>query len=214
MTSNNEKDETGQVEDDDRHMNDSTLPPAVEATSSSTAPRRREKVPLNRGKGFGLADWNQLTAVAQDLAGLRGQPPRRDLTWSEIAQHNTVYNGWIVLRQRVYFITPYLPYHPGGERVLMNVLGKDATALFERYHAWVNIDALIGKLLIGYLAPAPRNPNVDTTKGTLDQPVPKPPKQAWQQPIIASSSTKSSDDDEDALTFDMPPPPPSRPFEK
>lgn len=57
----------------------------------------------------------------------------------------------MVFRNKVYFITPYLAYHPGGEAILVKCLGKDATALFDKYHSWVNLEALIGKLQIGYI---------------------------------------------------------------
>ncbi len=30
-------------------------------------------------------------------------------------------------------------------------LGRDATALFDKYHSWVNLDNLIGPLLLGYV---------------------------------------------------------------
>jgi hypothetical protein len=30
-------------------------------------------------------------------------------------------------------------------------LGKDGTELFEKYHRWIGIENLIGKLLLGYL---------------------------------------------------------------
>lgn len=39
---------------------------------------------------------------------------------------------------QVYNITPYLRYHPGGVEMLMMAAGKDGTALFNQYHAWVN----------------------------------------------------------------------------
>lgn len=34
---------------------------------------------------------------------------------------------------------------------MKSVLGKDATILFHKYHTWVNIDTLIGPLLLGTL---------------------------------------------------------------
>ena len=45
----------------------------------------------------------------------------------------------------------YLHYHPGGIEITKECIGGDATKLFEEYHRWVNVDNLIGKLLIGYL---------------------------------------------------------------
>jgi hypothetical protein len=48
------------------------------------------------------------------------------------------------MRQQVYNITPYLHYHPGGADILVKAAGRDCTALFNRYHAWVNLDGLAG----------------------------------------------------------------------
>ena len=38
---------------------------------------------------------------------------------------------------QVYNITHYLRFHPGGVPLLLKVAGKDGTALFNKYHAWV-----------------------------------------------------------------------------
>jgi cytochrome b involved in lipid metabolism len=70
---------------------------------------------------------------------------------AEVQTHNKVYDAWIILSNKVYNITPYLPYHPGGESIMQSVLGKDATILFHKYHTWVNIDNLIGPLYLGTL---------------------------------------------------------------
>lgn len=54
---------------------------------------------------------------------------------------------------QVYNITPYMRYHPGGVSILMKAAGKDGTALFRKYHAWVNGHALLEKCLLGTLEP-------------------------------------------------------------
>jgi cytochrome b involved in lipid metabolism len=111
----------------DRKMNDSTLAP--------TTSGRRSKVALR--KGFGLADWNRLVQVSSDLAQLKGRPLQK-YTLKQVKEHNTVYDGWIVLRGKVYNVSPYLAYHPGGEAIIKRVLGTDVTAVYDRYHRWVN----------------------------------------------------------------------------
>ena len=154
-------------DDDTRHMNDTTMPPPprnnhnnnqggttvtktttslvnnknknnsttpANITASNNNPRRRP-VPLR--KGFGLADWNKLVRTATDLAQLQGRPLQR-YRWSDIKPHKAPYDGWVVLRGKVYNLSPYLPYHPGGESILRKVLGKDITALYDKYHPWVN----------------------------------------------------------------------------
>lgn len=51
--------------------------------------------------------------------------------------------------RQVYNVTPYLDYHPGGADILLKTAGKDCTALFNKYHAWVNIDGLAGVRIQG-----------------------------------------------------------------
>lgn len=57
----------------------------------------------------------------------------------------------MVLQGRVYNLTPYLAFHPGGVQVLMAAAGRDGTALFQRHHPWVNGHALLEPCLLGRL---------------------------------------------------------------
>lgn len=74
--------------------------------------------------------------------------PLRNYTLDEVALHNKPNDAWIVINGKVYDFTLYLDYHPGG-KIIMNAAGMDGTHLFNRYHPWVSIDALLGKLRIG-----------------------------------------------------------------
>ena len=59
---------------------------------------------------------------------------------------------WTSLRGRVYNLTAYLPFHPGGGSILLtSAAGRDCTKLFDKYHAWVNADALLEACLVGPL---------------------------------------------------------------
>ncbi|CAI7887176.1 unnamed protein product [Closterium sp. NIES-53] len=49
---------------------------------------------------------------------------------SEVKRHKKEEDAWTVVRGRVYNITPYLDFHPGGKAMLMKAAGKDCTALF------------------------------------------------------------------------------------
>ena len=95
---------------------------------------RTKKIKLK--PGFALQDWSLLCSKATKLNGLQQQGikgiPTEGWTITEIKKHNTRYNGWIIIRENVYNITPYLPYHPGGDEILIPVLGKDATKLYEK----------------------------------------------------------------------------------
>ena len=47
-----------------------------------------------------------------------------------LKEHRTKDDAWSVFNGKVYNITPYLPFHPGGEKELMRVAGRDGTKLF------------------------------------------------------------------------------------
>nr|XP_043610394.1 cytochrome b5 domain-containing protein RLF [Erigeron canadensis]XP_043610395.1 cytochrome b5 domain-containing protein RLF [Erigeron canadensis] len=112
-------------------------------------PASRAKVPFQIG--YSHMDWLKLTRTHPDLAGLKGQSNKRMIPLSEVKQHNTADSMWTVLKGRVYNITPYMKFHPGGVDMLMKAVGKDCTALFNKYHAWVNAEFMLEKCLVGIL---------------------------------------------------------------
>lgn len=105
-------------------------------------------------KGYSQVDWLRRTKSGEDLNGLQGKALRKDIPMDEVKLHKTEDDAWMVLRGKVYNITPYLKYHPGGIDILVKVAGKDGTGAFNKYHPWVNADALLEKCLIGSLAVA------------------------------------------------------------
>ncbi|XP_053996676.1 cytochrome b5-like [Hylaeus anthracinus] len=52
-------------------------------------------------------------------------------TAEEVSQHNVESDLWIVYKNGVYDITKFSKEHPGGEEVLLNLAGKDATVCFD-----------------------------------------------------------------------------------
>lgn len=192
----------------DRRMNDSTMPPPPRY-SKVKSPR---KPAVNPRHQFGLHDWKRLLSVSNDLAQRKGQPIRRDITPEEVRQHDKAHDGWIILRGRVYNIGPYLPYHPGGVNIVKNLLGKDGTTMFDRYHRWVNIDGLIGPLLLGFVTAAPpaSNPfSVVPTKETHLTNAPRLSAQTASGSSLLADDPDVKDDDEEEVEKILPPPPES-----
>ncbi len=56
-----------------------------------------------------------------------------------------------MLDGRVYNLTHYVPFHPGGKPILLEGAGIDCTALFRKYHPWVNAHFMLAKCLLGVL---------------------------------------------------------------
>ncbi|XVF22929.1 hypothetical protein REPUB_Repub12eG0213100 [Reevesia pubescens] len=101
---------------------------AEKPKNSARKPAPRTKVPFE--KGYSQMDWLKLTQTHPDLAGLKGQSNRRLISMSEVKQNQTEGSMWTVLKGRVYNISPYMKFHPGGVDMLMKAVGKDCTALF------------------------------------------------------------------------------------
>ncbi|KAF3500863.1 hypothetical protein F2Q69_00045159 [Brassica cretica] len=112
-------------------------------------PITRTKVPFE--KGYSQMDWLKLTRTHPDLAGLKGESNRRLISMDEVKKHKSGDSMWTVLKGRVYNISPYMNFHPGGVDMLMKAVGRDGTLLFNKYHAWVNFDFLLEKCLVGVL---------------------------------------------------------------
>ena len=54
----------------------------------------------------------------------------RVISLDEVADHCTMEDGWMVVYDRVYEVTEVLRRHPGGEEVMAEYLGYDATMAF------------------------------------------------------------------------------------
>lgn len=52
-------------------------------------------------------------------------------TWEEVSKHNQETDLWIVYKDGVYDLTKFYKEHPGGEEVLIDLAGKDATKCFD-----------------------------------------------------------------------------------
>jgi cytochrome b involved in lipid metabolism len=86
----------------------------------------RKKVGLK--PGFTLMGWYGL------VDKLNIKPIKGLIPLSEIKKHNQVDDCWTIFRGKVYDITRYLDYHPGGEEILMLGAGKDCTSLYGNFN--------------------------------------------------------------------------------
>ncbi|KAL4923050.1 uncharacterized protein BDV17DRAFT_296723 [Aspergillus undulatus] len=104
--------------------------------------------------GFSPLDWAALTSNPNHkLRGANMLPGLIKVTPSMLkAQHGRKgMDAWTSYQGKVYNITPYLPFHPGGKGELLRGAGKDSGKLFLEIHPWVNWDAILGECLVGIL---------------------------------------------------------------
>lgn len=104
-----------------------TAPAGVGGASgmSASTEKKRKKVAL--APGCSPLDWARLKN-STDLRG--GVTSLLKVTPAELKKHNTREDAWSAFYGKVYNITPYMRFHPGGEDDLMRVAGRDGTRLF------------------------------------------------------------------------------------
>ncbi|KAJ1548977.1 hypothetical protein HK405_011945 [Cladochytrium tenue] len=74
-------------------------------------------------------------------------------TLAEIAKHTTGKDCWMVIDGLVYDVTDFLSEHPGGDEVMLDVAGKDATQAFEDIGHSDDARKTLKSYLIGKLDP-------------------------------------------------------------
>ncbi|XP_076470315.1 cytochrome b5-like isoform X2 [Babylonia areolata] len=62
-------------------------------------------------------------------AAVKNTPPR---TYSrrDVMKHHDVTDCWIIVEEKVYDVTRFLEEHPGGEDIILEYAGGDASAAF------------------------------------------------------------------------------------
>ena len=73
------------------------------------------------------------------------------VTLEEVKNHNTRNSVWFVIHNKVYDVTKFMDEHPGGEEVLLEQAGKDASEIFEDVSHSADAKDLMKTYLVGEL---------------------------------------------------------------
>lgn len=68
----------------------------------------------------------------------------------DVKKHNKKTDAWLIIKNKVYNVTKWIPYHPGGD-IIMSGVGKDATDLFVNRGHSNNAKKILKKYYIGDL---------------------------------------------------------------
>ncbi|KAH6623837.1 hypothetical protein F5144DRAFT_595936 [Chaetomium tenue] len=120
----------------------STLAPPPTHSSKPDKPSRA----VILTPGHSPLDWARLSGdPSADLRGLPAGSPYLRVTPSMLKRMTgrRGKDAWTVLGGRVYNMTPYLPFHPGGEPELLRAAARDGTRLFGEIHPWVNYEGML-----------------------------------------------------------------------
>uniref|UniRef100_A0A673LE12 Cytochrome b5 n=1 Tax=Sinocyclocheilus rhinocerous TaxID=307959 RepID=A0A673LE12_9TELE len=72
---------------------------------------------------------------------------------SEVEERNSFKSTWIIIHNKVYDVTKFLEEHPGGEEVLREQVGGDATESFEDVGHSTDAREMASSMVIGELHP-------------------------------------------------------------
>ncbi|KAJ4357546.1 uncharacterized protein N0V89_002122 [Didymosphaeria variabile] len=144
-------------ESSDEDEEDSLPPPSFPALNSaqrasapSPAIAMRPPTEVLLSPGHSPLDWANLQRSGTNMAGV---PSLLRVTPAMLKENNGRKGrpAWSSYEGKVYNITPYLPFHPGGEGELRRAAGKDGRKLFMEVHPWVNWDNMLGECLVGIM---------------------------------------------------------------
>jgi len=76
---------------------------------------------------------------------------------AKLAEHSSNTDLWMAINNKVYNVTEYMDEHPGGEEVLMDKAGMDATMEFEDVGHSNDARNTLAKFMVGELPPSERN---------------------------------------------------------
>lgn len=156
--------------------------------AAASSSKTRIKVALKPGRS--LMDWIRLGST-KDLSGTGGK--YRPVTTSELNSHNKQNDAWMCIHGKVYNVTDYMEYHPGGIPELMRGAGIDATDLFMEVHRWVNFESMLKPCLIGPLVDSGKAVKKGTAQPSSSSLMPPPPAAAPVAPASSTSQAPSFD---------------------
>ncbi|SCQ16169.1 cytochrome b5-like heme/steroid binding protein, putative [Plasmodium ovale] len=73
----------------------------------------------------------------------------KTFTREEVSKHNKKNDAWVIYKNKVYNVTYYILYHPGGEDILLEQAGQDVTDHIFQYHSWVNVERILQHNYVG-----------------------------------------------------------------
>ncbi|KAL7924083.1 hypothetical protein ACQKWADRAFT_287205 [Trichoderma austrokoningii] len=116
--------------------------------------------------GHSPLDWARISGPNADLRGVAASTPYLRITPSMLKTQTgrKGKDAWMAINGKVYNVTPYARFHPGGVPELMRGAGRDGTKLFGEIHPWVNYETMLAACLVGLLVE-----ELDSQENDMDQ---------------------------------------------
>ncbi|XP_031550968.1 cytochrome b5-like [Actinia tenebrosa] len=109
------------------------------------------------------------------------------LTFEEVKDHNKAGKCWVVIHDNVYDVTKFLDEHPGGEEVLLEQAGGDATESFEDVGHSSDARDLMKDYHIGELVEEDKRDNVPSKKPNYGDETKKESGSSWLSILLPAA---------------------------
>ncbi|XP_028519176.1 cytochrome b5 isoform X2 [Exaiptasia diaphana] len=110
-----------------------------------------------------------LTNILFSMHKMAEEAPMKTFSFEEVKEHNKAGGCWLVIHDNVYDVTKFLDEHPGGEEVLLEQAGGDATENFEDVGHSSDARTLMKDYLIGELKEEDKRDNLPTKLPNYDK---------------------------------------------
>ncbi|KAN0079047.1 Cytochrome b5-like heme/steroid binding domain containing protein [Elaphomyces granulatus] len=97
----------------------------------------------------------------------------KEFTYQDVSAHTTKKDLYVVIHDKVYDVSSFVDEHPGGEEVMLDVGGQDATEAFEDVGHSEEAREILAGYEIGTLIRKPGDP-VPSPSRPQDSPVSSP----------------------------------------
>jgi len=106
-------------------------------------------------------------SLSVSISNVALTPTTETLTSAVVATHNTKSSCYLIINNKVYDVTQYIPFHPGGQTSITNHCGKESTNAFNTKDGGgshsSNANTLLANYYIGTIGTAPVTPVTPTT---------------------------------------------------
>ncbi|XP_031635769.1 cytochrome b5 isoform X2 [Contarinia nasturtii] len=83
----------------------------------------------------------------------------KKFTYAQVKEHNKAEDCWMVIDEKVYDVTKFLNEHPGGEEVLVEAAGKNATKEFNDVGHSESAIEQMANYLVGEIVDSEKKPS-------------------------------------------------------
>jgi len=101
----------------------------------SSEDEAKEYLNSNQNAPQNINSENKINNLATSSEkNLQNQLVKKTYSFEEVQTHNSKQSCWSAIRGKVYDLTSWISNHPGGEKAILSICGKDGTEAFVNEH--------------------------------------------------------------------------------